>query len=218
MGQVVETDGGTKARILAAASDVFTQKGFRKATIRDICSRAGANPAAVNYHFRDKRSLYTQVLRGWIENLNRSYPYHTPAVERQPAEARLRFFINAMLRRIFCGALEDREMWIRRTRIVLMELAEPSSGATLRVEEWCEEERYFRAIVAELLGDVPERVVHFTADSIVGQCIQYFLGIAHIPEEVVALAEEDNLAQLADHIIAFSLGGIRAIKELNQCR
>jgi len=53
----------TRARLLDAAAHVFAEHGFQAATIRDICTRAGANVAAVNYHFRDKAGLYLAVLR-----------------------------------------------------------------------------------------------------------------------------------------------------------
>ena len=53
----------TRARLIDAAGQVFADHGFQAATIRDICTRAGANVAAVNYHFRDKAGLYLAVLR-----------------------------------------------------------------------------------------------------------------------------------------------------------
>ena len=46
-----------------AAGGVFASRGFRDATIREICQAAGANIAAVNYHFGDKEALYLEVIR-----------------------------------------------------------------------------------------------------------------------------------------------------------
>ena len=50
----------TKAKLLEAAGEEFADKGFEKATIRGICELAGANIAAVNYHFGDKEQLYAR--------------------------------------------------------------------------------------------------------------------------------------------------------------
>ncbi len=52
----------TKARLIEAAGEEFGEKGFLAATVRAICARAGANLAAVNYHFGDKDRLYEQAL------------------------------------------------------------------------------------------------------------------------------------------------------------
>ena len=52
----------TRRRLLDAAGEVFAEKGFAKATVREICQKAEANIAAVNYHFGDKEKLYAAVL------------------------------------------------------------------------------------------------------------------------------------------------------------
>jgi len=52
----------TKERLIAAGMEVFAERGYAEAGIREICRRAGANPAAVNYHFGDKQRFYAEVL------------------------------------------------------------------------------------------------------------------------------------------------------------
>src|SRR5689334_18729350 len=54
----------TRTRLLDAAGQVFAENGFKAATVREICRRAGAkNIAAVNYYFRDKEQLYRATLQ-----------------------------------------------------------------------------------------------------------------------------------------------------------
>ncbi|MCU1343136.1 MAG: transcriptional regulator, TetR family, partial [Candidatus Acidoferrum typicum] len=53
----------TREKLLEVAEHVFADRGYQAATIREICVRAGANVAAVNYHFGDKLGLYTEVLQ-----------------------------------------------------------------------------------------------------------------------------------------------------------
>ena len=48
--------GAKKEKLLAAAGDVFIEKGFRDATVAEICARAEANISAVNYHFGSKEA------------------------------------------------------------------------------------------------------------------------------------------------------------------
>lgn len=48
-------------RILAAARDLFSAKGFQQTTIRDIAQKAHVNGAAINYYFRSKDRLYEEI-------------------------------------------------------------------------------------------------------------------------------------------------------------
>src|SRR3954451_22724831 len=41
----------TRQRLLEVAGEVFAEQGFKNATVREICKRAEANVAAINYHF-----------------------------------------------------------------------------------------------------------------------------------------------------------------------
>lgn len=52
----------TRENILAAATELFAEKGFEHVTTREICRAAGVNGALVNYHFRSKEGLYQECL------------------------------------------------------------------------------------------------------------------------------------------------------------
>ena len=66
--------GGTRTRIIEASVEVFLEKGYDLATIRDICARAQANVAAVNYHFGSKEALYAAALERIMASCDESYP------------------------------------------------------------------------------------------------------------------------------------------------
>src|ERR1700733_7058269 len=91
----------TRRHLLEAAAEVFAEVGFRAATVRQICERAGANIAAVNYHFGDKEKLYRAGLKSTLQTAIAKYPpdYGLPA--RATPEQRLRVFIRSFLLRIF---------------------------------------------------------------------------------------------------------------------
>ena len=56
----VRTDAAQ--RILTAARQLFTERGFDGVSIRDIAGRAGVSKANVFHHFTNKASLYDAVL------------------------------------------------------------------------------------------------------------------------------------------------------------
>src|SRR5262249_50988298 len=58
-----EADKSTRRRLLEAAGQVFAEKGVGRATGKEICERAGTNPAAVNYYFGGIEGLYVAVVR-----------------------------------------------------------------------------------------------------------------------------------------------------------
>ncbi|MBU1352961.1 MAG: CerR family C-terminal domain-containing protein [Gammaproteobacteria bacterium] len=58
--RVARSDGeDTRARLLAAALQLFSERGFAQASVRAIAEAAGTNVAAIAYHFGDKAGLYT---------------------------------------------------------------------------------------------------------------------------------------------------------------
>jgi AcrR family transcriptional regulator len=57
----------TRTRILDAAEHLFAEHGFRGTSVRAITELAGANLAAVGYHFGSKAELLAAVARRVIE-------------------------------------------------------------------------------------------------------------------------------------------------------
>jgi AcrR family transcriptional regulator len=62
----VRSQDETRRKLLQAAAEVIAEHGYQAATVREICTRAGANIAAVNYHFGDKLALYTELLKAAV--------------------------------------------------------------------------------------------------------------------------------------------------------
>jgi AcrR family transcriptional regulator len=56
-----ETAAGTRGRILDAAAEAFTARGFASTTIDDIAHEVGATKGLVYYHFRAKFDVFLAV-------------------------------------------------------------------------------------------------------------------------------------------------------------
>lgn len=57
----------TKNKITRAAIEVFFHKGFDGASMREIAEKAGVTKPMIYYHFKDKKSLYRELL---VEHLD----------------------------------------------------------------------------------------------------------------------------------------------------
>jgi len=206
-------DEGTKKRLIEAAGEVFAQYGFRAATIREICKRAGASVSAVNYHFGDKEGLYAAVFDYSHRWAMEKYPHDWGLESGATPEERLRAFIRSFLLRGLGGGFPA---W--HGKLIAQETANPS-GVLSKVAETAIQpmDEYLEGIVRELLQEenpsqeVNDRSVELCRMSIVGQCIfqlhaRQFMQVAD-PRNL----ERSQIAALADQIFRFSLGGIRAI-------
>lgn len=89
----------TRTRILDAAQNLFSDKGFRETSLRAITAAAGANLAAVNYHFGSKEALVQAVFHRLLEPANRERLARLDAAEAaaRPGEPDLHAVLEAFL-------------------------------------------------------------------------------------------------------------------------
>ncbi len=160
----------TRQNLLEAAGHVFAEVGFRAATVREICQRAGANIAAVNYYFGDKEKLYSEVLRFSQQRALEKYPPDFGLKSHAPAEQRLNAFIHSFLLRIF-----DESPVARHAKLMAREMIEPTSALdSLVVERIRPQAHQLSEIVRQLLGPrANKELIRLSAMSIVGQCLFY---------------------------------------------
>src|SRR6266481_4278091 len=89
-----------RTRLLEAAGQVFAEKGFDRATGKEICERAGTNTAAVNYYFGGMEGLYAAVV--W-EAHNRFVTFEAAAeaiAAKGDAKSRLETILDLVVRTI----------------------------------------------------------------------------------------------------------------------
>ncbi|MFH1914453.1 MAG: CerR family C-terminal domain-containing protein [Pseudomonadota bacterium] len=202
-------DVNTKDALLAAAIEVFADKGFDAATVRDICGRARANVAAVNYHFGGKDSLYVSVLREVFPKdeydfvTNRSAP---------PAE-RLNAFLAALAREIY---ERGNGMVAQRWAIFLREMAKPSANLDFIVQRQVQPRAdELRDIVAAILGPTTsERVMAFSCSNIWALMLDHLLTQPILDRLTPQRpAVQTSMEDFIGHVVQFSLGGLHAVRE-----
>ena len=96
----------TRTRILEAAEELFMQHGFEGTSLRLLTTKAGANLAAVNYHFGSKDALIEAVFRRRLDPMNTSRIAELDRLEKDAGgraltpETIIRAFVGASLRMI----------------------------------------------------------------------------------------------------------------------
>lgn len=197
----------TRAALLQAAAAEFAEAGYHDATIRAICRRAGANVAAVHYHFGDKEQLYLAVLRHLMDEANRRLPFDMGlGPEATPAE-RLRAFVRSLLGRL----LEPGpHAWLGR--LVARELLEPTPALEVMIREHIRPmSEQLRAVITAILGpDRDEQTLGFCGLSIVSQCFFYFHCRAVVSRLLPDLPQGPAAVEpLTEHITRFSLAALK---------
>jgi AcrR family transcriptional regulator len=213
MRPVKKEGNGIRRRLLEVACEIFAQKGYRDATIAEICKRAGANVAAVNYYFGNKKTLYVET---WRLAFHRSLEAHSPGggvPSDAPAEERLRGRILAIMQRLADPKSHEFE-------IIRKEMANPTGLLAEVMRKSIEPlRREFGSIVRELLGKyASEQQVMLCQMSIKAQCFDMTVRERHHKMFTAAgikgvlLPERLKIEVMADHVARFSLAGIREIR------
>lgn len=195
----------TRQRILEAAAEVFAEQGYRHAKLSEICRRAGANPAAANYHFGDKEQLYLEVMR-WSTELAQECASWKDLNPADPPEKRLRQLLKTLMMNMLDPS---RPAW--QGKLMAREMIEPTPALEVMIEH------HIRPLVAAIDGIIGEILGPGFSDediercvaSVMGQCVLYHHHQAILrrirPQWTNAM---DVIDELADHITQFSLDGM----------
>lgn len=196
------TPDPTHNKLLEVAGPIFADRGYRATTIREICAAAGANVAAINYHFGDKLGLYTEVLQQSVRAAQ-LLAVHNALDPNTPPEEILRALIRARLRSISGDDLPD---W--HSRLLAHELAQPTPALRQLIDKVA---RPICKRLLELVGGMiglPARDenTRLCAISVVGQVLAFVLPGPLLSEIWPELRmTPDQVERIADHIADFSL-------------
>lgn len=197
----------TRSRLIEVAGGVFADKGFRAATIREICEKAGANLAAVNYHFRDKEGLYHEVLASTIRTSLERYPADGGVSREAPPTERLEGVVRAYMKRTLC---QDQPTW--KGRLMARELVDPTGAVPKIIQDVA---RPVHDTLVEIIGQLApgldEEGRWLCVQSVIAQC-HFF---RHAQDVLVVLrpewgelSVEERIVRLTEHITQFTLAGL----------
>ncbi len=199
----------TREKLVEAAGQVFAERGFQEATVREICSRAGTNGAAVNYHFGDKLGLYTEVLRSSIFALQAAGDGRMAHLS--DASAAFRMLIYEWFERMREGG---RTAWF--ARIMAHEMAQPTPALDLVTEAMGANYLWFLTLVGKLIGrSADDPCTRMCVHSVVGQVVHYMRSrpmLSRLSPDL-KLEDEEQRRAIAEHVVAFSLAGMESVRQ-----
>jgi AcrR family transcriptional regulator len=203
----------TRQRLLEAASMVFAEKGFWETTNADICEKAKVNTAGVNYHFGSKEELYVEAWKYSFDKSLKEHPQDGGIAPEAPAQERLHGRILSFMQRVADSKTHDLEILHKEMACPTGLLHEVLPSSMDTVQEG------FKSIVAELLGkDASEQQVFYCYMNVVNMCFGF---MRHMHRSKMLKNTQSNrrifsdrdVAAFADHVMRFSLAGIRSIRE-----
>ena len=115
----------TRAKLLAAASQLFTEQGFENTQLEQVAARAGYTRGAIYAHYASKEELFLELLR---ERIDGPFAQLRVALESEPSTAkRLEKF-----RKWISNQITDPTWAILTLEFKLYALRRPSARAKLQ--------------------------------------------------------------------------------------
>jgi len=156
-------------RLLSAGLRLFAEKGYERATVREICDVAESNLASINYYFRDKAGYYAEVtnyahsLR--MAELNKLLSAHNTTDPWEMLSLHIDTLLgNAYNSEIFLSA------WLCLREFMDKDPSHSDSYSTQVRKSQLDFESHIRSLLAQLLGEAAteENVVllHYTYTSL----------------------------------------------------
>ncbi len=160
----------SRQRVLEAACQLFSEKGFQCTGVREICRCARANIAAVSYHFHGKEQLYRAVVQEACRRLALARSELELCAVRATPEQSLRAIIQSLFQK-----LSGENGWI--AKLAARECLEADGAAPGPVtSELCDDLLLVQAVLQEPLGsEADPDAIRLHALSLLGQCV--FLGV-----------------------------------------
>ena len=200
----------TKERLLDTAEQCFADHGFADTSLRTVTTAAGANLAAVHYHFGSKEALFRAVLARRIEPINAKRLRLLDELEaagKPTAEQLVRAFVTPPL----VGQRKGGNLGAVFMR--LMGHASSDPNGTVRdmvVEQFQEVFHRFKAALQQALPQLSHEDIVWRVLFMAGAMVHTMAISADLGRFTGHELDPDNVDGVVEHLVAFVTGGLRA--------
>lgn len=198
----------TRERLLQAGLQAFGRRDYDGVSIRQVAEAAGANIAAISYHFGGKRELYHATVAYLAERLHANLGDRLQAVKQairegnpQVCEEQLCLFLGRFLEQILSSELGD-----NAPGIIFREQHQPSEAFDILYTKLLEPvHKILTSLVALRRGWPPDdrRALTLT-QALIGQTVIFRVGrttlLRRLDQTEYSAADIEQLkAQLTEH-------------------
>ncbi len=203
----------TRNLIIKAAVSLFAEKGFERTSVRDIVTKARVNQAAINYHFKGKDGLYSEVLKMAFERLTESAGVDAEELKSLSREQALQRFVHHQLR-----PLLFKDEMSRYIHMFAWESAHPSK--VFRKFIATNTTSYLSAAVDIVRRFLPpnthERAALCVAIGLMGQCSVFVRNRDLFAQDPFRMAIDERFVdELTDLITRVAIGGLPHVNGAN---
>lgn len=202
----------TRGRVLDAAERLFAERGIEAVSIRDITRAAGANLAAINYHFGTKQELVAEIFSRRLTPLNQKRMTLLDDAEQKAGgePVRLEVILEALIRPAVeqafactCGSKIFMQLFGRC-------LSEPDAAVERLIHSHFEKIiQRFNAATLRALPRLSEQEL-FWRISFIGGALHHTLLICGKPSLMpLGMHKRLNTEELIHRLIAFAAAGLR---------
>lgn len=202
------TQFSTRQRILGAAEELFAERGFAGASLRQVTAAAKVNLAAVNYHFGSKDNLIEEVFRRRLDELSRRRLERLAEVNRAAAPT-----LESVLDAFITPALElslDQNGGSVFMRVLARAFAEHNSNLRKFLSDnYGHVLKEFATTFARILPQLDKQELYWRLDLAVG-ALTYAMADFGMIKRRDGETERQHREQMATHLIHFTAAGLRA--------
>ena len=197
----------TRARLLEVAGQLFAQHGYAGTASKLICETAGADLAAINYHFGGRDGLYLAVLLEGYEQLVSLESLSEIHARDVPAEERLSAVLGIIVDRLF-----DEQGWYGR--VLAREILAPSNHFSTLVQQGVMPRfQLMRSILSEITGYAPDDPALLRCVlSVIAPCLMLLVIGRDTPSPFSGLLAQPP-EDLKKHLTRFVMAGLEAVKK-----
>jgi AcrR family transcriptional regulator len=201
---------GTREHLLEAAGQVFAEKGFERATAKEISERAQTNSAAVNYYFGGIEALYAAVLE---EARNRIFSVQAiaKAIEGKTSpKAKLEAVFGVVVQTLLDPVSSS---WV--LRVLGRDMVTPTPATYADKEKLIlSQSQILKRFIGEFVG-LPEdhpAVARACISVMAPFCMLILADRRRMKRALPNLGlGPDDVPAMADHLVQFAVAGLEAI-------